>query len=734
MKKFLISLALLFWCGTAWAGTLYVDTATGDNGNAGTYSAPVKEMIRAQELGSNGDTVYVKSGTYVEPSVSGSGANGFTPTKAITWVAVQSWDGTGVPTLGGTVILQNYSGTVNMYISGDTVKSFTGFVFDSAVAYGVLTSGAVGQTTFSGCTFRNATNTNLYFFTSSAGALIINSSVFQAAGSTYNIRAAGGNAITINNTTFSNSGTSTDLYFATSLTSLTINGGSASRSGASGYFITNDTASTISISGTSFANYAMGGSGALVYTTAVIPITIDGVTIASSVSNGYLVRTSVANTAPVIVRNSNITTSSSNIAAFLLNGQGAVTIMGNIFVSGKTGTQTDIAIQLATLASGGGATTITNNYFVVNGYSTSGNFIDVRNRFDAVTISRNTIIMNHASGTVAAIYVLDGNAPSITDNIIRVTAGAGSQPAIWIDQSNASVATTVATIARNKIYSVSEAGYYIALGTEVTGTGDNNYDGSIIEHNEIYGVNYTGGTATSVHGIFVGFNIKCHVRYNYMNGAFYGAVIKSNSFDWDNTGGLYGNMFINNNYMGIYNKGSVNLNIFNNTIYNNAATSPEYGGIYCAANVAANSSGTKIYNNIISLPKARTLINIAASNNTGVVISNNLYFNADGSTSDTKFYFPSSVYTTFATWAAAASDTNSVYGDPMFRNLNMKIPADAKILSGSKARAIGKAISTTGVTYTQDYFGGVIPSFINAGASGRFESYTFRRGGQRIRR
>lgn len=736
MKKLLLGLLFLTaFVPSSWAATYYVDTATGDNGNNGGPSDPVKEMIRAQEIGSNGDTVYVKSGTYIEPSVSGSGANGFTPTKAIDWIAVQGWDASGVPTLGGSVVLQCYSGTVNMYISGTTVKSFTGFTLNSEVAYGVLTSGEVGKTTFNNCIFTGTTNTGVYPFASSVADFEFNNCTFTTtAGIGLQIR--GGNDVTLNNCTFTNSSTGYDIVFNASAGDLVINGGSASRTGASGYFFSGSTvAGSVTVNGTSFANYELGGSTALFYSAGLSAITIDGVTIANTVNNGYLVRTTVANTEPIIFKNSNVSVPSSNINTFLLNGQGPVTITNNTFTIGREGTYAAFAIQLATLASGGGATTITDNNITQTGYSTSGALIDIRNRYDAVTVARNTIISSNASNNSVLVYVLDANAPSITDNVINITAGALAQAAIWVNQADATVATSVATIARNKIHSTSEAGYYIALGTEATSTGDDNYDGSIIEHNEVYGVNYSGGTATSVHGLFVGFNIKCHVRHNYMNGAYYGIVVKSDSFDWEDTGGVYGNIFINNNVMGIYNKGSVNLNIFNNTVYANSTYHMETAGIYCAANVAANSSGTKIYNNIISNPKEDPLIRIDASNDTGVVISNNLYFNVDGSTADTNFYFPSSAYTTFATWASAASDTGSVYGNPYFADLNMRTPYDARIAWGSYANGIGKAITATGVTYTQDYFGGAIPSYINAGAHGKFIPYNFRRSThERLRR
>src|SRR5687768_8462276 len=57
--------ALAAWPGvaTAAATALYVAT-TGDDGNAGTVTAPLKTIQKAVDLAQPGDTIHLRGGTY----------------------------------------------------------------------------------------------------------------------------------------------------------------------------------------------------------------------------------------------------------------------------------------------------------------------------------------------------------------------------------------------------------------------------------------------------------------------------------------------------------------------------------------------------------------------------------------------------------------------------------------------------------------------------------------------
>lgn len=684
----------------------YVDTDTGSNDNAGTYALPFAQIVKAEASASNGDTVYVKSGSYVEPSSAGGATGCWTSAKAITWIAVKGWDASGVPTLGGSVEVTAASGTVGVYQSGNTTTSFTGFTINgNGQSYALLNSGAVGTKTWNDSTFLGGTTSNFDLNQSGAANITMNNCTFIATGSARGIYARGGSVLTVNNSTFSSDGTGGLLDIATVAGTVTINNSAMSRSG-NGYGISNYVDnSVIIIDGLTVTNYAM-GSHALIYPFNPATVTVNDVT--ATINNGYFINApSTATTTAITVTNSTVTAGAANLPFFNFQHTGPVTLSNNVFTSGRAGSAAIFYMDAgATSAVDGGATTLTNNTFISTAAGTSGAIIHISERYDDFTFTGNTVTSTNTSNDCALLYVLNAKAPTISDNVLS-SVGTNTQEGIWVYQTEA-VDPSIATISRNKVYTRSVAGYAIALGTEATSLGDNLFDGSIIEHNEVYGPGYFGGTATTIHSIFYGFNKKGHIRYNYVNGGAYGLVVKSDNFDWDHTAGVYGNIFVNNNYMGIYNKGSVNLDIFNNTVYSSASFTPDIGGIVALENDLLESSGTTIYNNIVVNPKGDYLVYIGADDETNVSISNNLYFNEDGTAVDTKFNFAGTAYTTLATWAAATGDTSSMYADPQFLDLNMTVPKSAKIRYRSSARGRGTAVTTTGVTFSRDYFEKII--------------------------
>jgi len=201
---FLLVLFGFFFASEVQAATWYVDTATGNNTNAGTgWDAPVAQMVRAQALAANGDTIMVKSGTYVEPTTAGGSTGNIFFSKAIAWIAD---DGSGG---AGSVIVRAAStanSTVAAFI-GTAVQSWTGFTFDGQ---GTIPFVMLGQTapqsnkTWTNVTFKDGTAAGqlLRFYSTPGGTNnVCNNCVFTGTGAT-GVR-SDATPVVLNNPTFS---------------------------------------------------------------------------------------------------------------------------------------------------------------------------------------------------------------------------------------------------------------------------------------------------------------------------------------------------------------------------------------------------------------------------------------------------------------------------------------------------------------------------------------------------
>lgn len=63
LKVITYCISLLAFMGTTYAASWYI-SPTGDDTSAGTYEAPFKSLMKAQDAASEGDTVYILGGTY----------------------------------------------------------------------------------------------------------------------------------------------------------------------------------------------------------------------------------------------------------------------------------------------------------------------------------------------------------------------------------------------------------------------------------------------------------------------------------------------------------------------------------------------------------------------------------------------------------------------------------------------------------------------------------------------
>jgi hypothetical protein len=99
----------------------YVKTDGLNTNNGSSWALAFKQLVKAEEEASDGDTVYVESGEYIEPSASDGTSGVIAFAKSIIWIAD---DGDGGD---GTVLVKAYSGATAP--SAGSATSFDGIQF-----------------------------------------------------------------------------------------------------------------------------------------------------------------------------------------------------------------------------------------------------------------------------------------------------------------------------------------------------------------------------------------------------------------------------------------------------------------------------------------------------------------------------------------------------------------------------------------------------------------------------
>jgi hypothetical protein len=223
------------------------------------------------------------------------------------------------------------------------------------------------------------------------------------------------------------------------------------------------------------------------------------------------------------------------------------------------------------------ALNLTYTYCTINSDGTSADLIDFVNTGDVV-FENNTI--NDVNGSVKFDGSIVGQSASIKDNsfisdyehsILVTDYNTDFQTNIMNSEVGsrvlikcATVDVSPATIKNNIIISKTDAvGIVLQLGVEGVPASEGYLDGSIIEQNAIYGPQYFGNSAGSVHSILV-YDQEAHVRYNYMNGNFLGIVMKHEGSLVTNTA-VYYNLVINCPGA-LLSKGIQGVKYYNNTV------------------------------------------------------------------------------------------------------------------------------------------------------------------------
>jgi hypothetical protein len=560
---FIASFVFLFLPSNALAATYYVDATGGNNSNDGSSGSPWQTLQYAENTASNGDTVNVAAGTYIEDDPTN---HAWTVSKGISWVAT-----------GAVTVRASTTATRVLHVTGTNTSSFTGFTFDSeGTRSSVVTfaSTSASNKTFTNCTFQNGT-----------GFFIVPS------------------------------GTVTNFLIDQST------------------FILNNAASTAYLA-------AVGDQ--------VLSNNIFSVTNATTV-----VRVSGAGTN--LDFNNNSVTSSTLVQVFNVSANSILEVTDNTF------TINGITTRILYLSSGTGSLTFGDN--IVTSASAI-QAIYVSGGVWTTSIVDNTITSTSSSPSQALIQLLNQNSPQITNNNIETTS---TDAIAHIQLSSTGTSGGTANISDNTLISKSLTGHVISVGTEGSTSGNNMFDGALIENNTIYGPLYYDPdlSAFSTHTIFVGYNKNAIIRYNTVIGGGYAVVVKGGGEAYT-SGGIYYNTFINNaGTTSIRVKGIKNIKILNNTINVANNFQQNYTVIFISENgVGESSTGTVLKNNIIVGGKSE-LLRLEDVSITGLDSDYNLFYrHSAGNFVDIN----SVVYSSLASWNLAGYDIHSVNSLPVFVN------------------------------------------------------------------
>lgn len=327
------------------------------------------------------------------------------------------------------------------------------------------------------------------------------------------------------------------------------------------------------------------------------------------------------------------------------------------------------------------------------------------------------VMLERTNGS--GLYV--DTATRATSNIIvqRVTARASRYAGIAFKNGHPTFETTAVLLSENTVYENGASGINISEGvSDVTITRNvshhNNWSGDIyeagirvwadrrtarnlvIEHNETYGMYFTGTGWQNGHGIWIDEVADgAVVRYNYSHDNGNIGIFVEHS----HRAQVYYNVLVNNRDASIMLYRGVDRNeVYNNTIYGGGT------GIRLAGDGQADSvTGNLIKNNISAGPTGQRLMAGDGGENDGTKGSGNVYlynsFGAERSGFITWGYGVSK--STYTDWETAyGSATQSMRADPRFAG-----PADFRLATTSPCLGAGVELGLV-----MDILGAPVPS------------------------
>jgi uncharacterized repeat protein (TIGR02059 family) len=228
------------------------------------------------------------------------------------------------------------------------------------------------------------------------------------------------------------------------------------------------------------------------------------------------------------------------------------------------------------------------------------------------------------------------------------------------------------TFRYNSITSVNTVGKMLWAGQDYYDSRAHNNDNSAIYGNK-FDWNGTPG-AQACHGIMAGYSLNYVIKYNYIDGPYYGIVHEGGYNDGrsmiNTGGGISYNIFKNSPIM-ILTMGQENVNIYNNTFYY-GLTATTNGFIWVSSSngtdTPAPSRNVRIKNNIFYSVGNYSAINIADIESlAGFECDYNVYYWETSSGNLPRFRINGVGYT-WAQWRALGYDAHSIIVDPGFPN------------------------------------------------------------------
>lgn len=255
-----------------------------------------------------------------------------------------------------------------------------------------------------------------------------------------------------------------------------------------------------------------------------------------------------------------------------------------------------------------------------------------------ILISGNSITTDLAPANLndnGIIYIKDQTGSIEIKNNAVTTTTTANRPHIRIFNTNSTASPSKILISGNNLKTKSGANYLVILGLDGSDSkNDGRFNNAVIEQNRAFGPGYFNSSISGIHGFIVGHSIKAHFRDNYINGFEYGIIFKTNGLDFQNIGGAYYNVFVNNTNSDVYIKGTANVPVYNNIFYLGTGKTVSQGMLNIGANGSYNSSGAWVRNNIfLSNNNAgwyQKMIFAEDGSTTGFTSSSNIFFNPNG--------------------------------------------------------------------------------------------------------
>lgn len=248
------------------------------------------------------------------------------------------------------------------------------------------------------------------------------------------------------------------------------------------------------------------------------------------------------------------------------------------------------------------------------------------------------------------IVVRNSTAPVLQGNTLTLAGSANTSGALYkVFSDSATLNANNAVIRGNGGAHNGEGGYCVLVGTDASGTGNNNHNNALIENNNITA---NAAAASPIHMLMVGFGTGGTIQNNTATGGGHAIIAKVQ------TGATIQNNTLNGfTADGLYVKGSTNVNLLNNGITVSVANSGGTIRIGQDEVTLANSTGTVVTSNVLNVNVDPPKIVEVATGSDAAFTTNRYNINAALGTSPSPWGYQGTGYNTLAAWKAAIEPT-----------------------------------------------------------------------------